>query len=132
METSNIFKALYKVYFYLIFIVFADNFCCLLTISCGCLFQNGNMWLLFIYIIGGLFYVRCDSEITLTTATVRPSTSAKPTTLYRRINVERSIQEPSSTPLDLLRQRDYENDDEKKSVYVLGLFISIYIRVSCN
>ncbi|KAG6445851.1 kunitz-type serine protease inhibitor A [Manduca sexta] len=61
-------------------------------------------------------YCRCEDEITLTTATLRDSTSAKPTTFFRRINVER-IQQGFSTPFDLLQLGTTEGRRSQSSVW---------------
>ncbi|XP_047024768.1 actinia tenebrosa protease inhibitors-like [Helicoverpa zea] len=60
--------------------------------------------------------ISASAEITLTTAKDLGDVSPKPTSLYRRINVER-IDEFSSTPLDLFRVREPQRRSHMDSVW---------------
>lgn len=54
-----------------------------------------------------MLFVNGESQVTLTTATVCDSNCLKPTSLYRRIHVDRNVVEDKrSTPLIFFRGRN--------------------------
>lgn len=53
-------------------------------------------------------FVNGESQVTLTTATVCDSECLKPTSLVRRIEVARSVEEKRSTPLVFFRAKDHK------------------------
>lgn len=65
--------------------------------------------LLALKILSILFlFVNGESHVSLTTATVCDSECLKPTSLYRRIDVDRSVTDKPSTPLNFFRGRDHK------------------------
>lgn len=67
---------------------------------------------LFCVVLYKVFVVRGEKDFTLTTASIRQSTSAKPTSMFRRLNIQRFTEASSNSSPDFFK---LTNQDVKKN-----------------
>jgi hypothetical protein len=75
--------------------------------------MNGRILLLVLVCV--VKKIKGSNDISLSTATLRDVTSPKPSTVYRRINVELNFDGKTIPPLDLFRLKERDAKKSRRS-----------------